>query len=145
MEKVEFYKCSGSSSVFMKMRDEISQQCGKGDLELLATNIVEASQEKHLPVITFSEDMLTVKVGSTPNPMTQEHFIAWIFVETRTGGIYRNLTPGDEATAVFPVKEEDIIGVFAYCNLHGLLKTDITNFEFNETVCDAEFTDSCIG
>ena len=143
---MQFYTCKGCSAVFMEMGGESANCDRKENLELLAANTVEASKEKHIPVAKYEEGTLAVKVGGVPHPMTPEHHIAWIFVQTRSGGIYRNLSPEDKPEGCFAVKAADVLSVSAYCNLHGLWKVDISDrvdFEFNEIVCSPEFPDGC--
>lgn len=94
--------------------------CGK-EMNLLAENTVDASKEKHVPVIEKVEGGIRVKVGSVAHPMEEKHFIEW--VEIVAGGkVYReHLKPGAKPEAVFKI---DAAGIVAkeYCNLHGLWK-----------------------
>lgn len=98
--------------------------CGENMTELVA-NTTEASTEKHLPVVTVDGSTVTVKVGSVAHPMTAEHSIQWIYLETDKGGHRICLKPGDEPQAVFCLKDEKAIAAFEYCNLHGLWLTKI--------------------
>src|SRR5665647_2561526 len=54
--------------------------CGQPMVGLEA-NSVEASQEKHIPVAKLNDGILNVKVGSVEHPMTEEHYICWIYVK----------------------------------------------------------------
>jgi len=98
--------------------------CGEPMLELVP-NTVEASHEKHLPVIDISGEEVTVKVGSVAHPMTDEHFIEWIYLETRHGGQRRALKPGDYPEASFSLHGEEAVAAYAYCNIHGLWETKV--------------------
>lgn len=95
--------------------------CGQ-PMELKIENTVDASLEKHLPVIEKTETGVLIKVGSVPHPMEDAHYIEWI--EIIVDGIsYRKfLKPGDEPQAEFCVSGENIIAR-EYCNLHGLWKS----------------------
>ncbi len=95
--------------------------CGQS-MELQEENTVDASHEKHVPVIEETADGIKVKVGSVPHPMEAAHFIEWI--EVMAGGrIFKKfLKPGEEPEAEFPLKGEGIVAR-AYCNLHGLWKS----------------------
>ncbi|MCR4441010.1 MAG: desulfoferrodoxin family protein [Peptococcaceae bacterium] len=64
-----------------------------------------------------------VGVGSLPHPMKDEHYIEWIAVVTGSGTERISLLPGDEPKAVFCGRPNP--KVYAYCNLHGLWKTDL--------------------
>lgn len=99
--------------------------CGEPMAELTA-NTVEASQEKHLPVYTMDGGVLKVQVGSAEHPMLAEHYIEWIYVETEQGGQRKALKPGDKPSAEFAFAGGDKpVAVYAYCNLHGLWKTEV--------------------
>ena len=98
--------------------------CGDEMTELIP-NTVDASGEKHLPEVTVSGDSIEVQVGSVLHPMTDEHYIPFIYVETEHGGQRRCLKPGDEPKAKFFFVDDRPIAVFEYCNLHGLWKVEI--------------------
>jgi len=96
--------------------------CGQ-KMTLLKANTVDASKEKHVPVIVPEGDVTTIKVGSAPHPMTEEHHIVFIEIVRKNGLVDRaRLTVGGLPEATFPVKAGDIAEVYAYCNLHGLWK-----------------------
>ncbi len=98
--------------------------CGE-KMELLNANTFDASQEKHLPVVSVNGDKLTVRIGSTNHPMTEEHHINWVYVQTERGGVRHAFNAGDEPVWEFCVHNDKPLAAFAYCNLHGLWKTDI--------------------
>ena len=98
--------------------------CGDTMTELVPGS-VDASHEKHVPVIEVSGNTVTVKVGSVAHPMTEEHYIQWVYLHTEKGGQRRCLAPGEEPKAVFALTEGDKpVSAYAYCNLHGLWKAD---------------------
>lgn len=93
-------------------------------MEELIPNTVDASTEKHVPVVTrLDECTIKVSVGSVPHPMTEEHHISFIYVETESGGIRVNLK--DSPEAVICTCNSKPIAVYEYCNLHGLWKTEL--------------------
>jgi len=81
-------------------------------------NTVDASREKHVPVIEMSSEGIRVKVGSVPHPMEEKHYIEWIELVTSDKVYRRFLKPGDEPVACFPPLEEEFTAR-EYCNLHG--------------------------
>jgi len=143
MKEIKLYYCEESRTYLVDF-GESSAQCRCEGLTLLEPNTVEAAKEKHIPVCSVSDTDVLVKVGSQPHPMQSNHLIEWIFVQTDKGGIYRKLQTGDQPKANFPVKPDEILGVYAYCNLHGLWKADSKALELHEAVCSAEFPDGCI-
>ena len=98
--------------------------CGEKMAELKA-GAVEASREKHIPVVTVEGNTVEVCVGSVTHPMAEEHYISWVYLKTDKGGQRKCLKPGDAPTVKFALAEEKPIAVYAYCNLHGLWVAEI--------------------
>lgn len=98
--------------------------CGEVMEELVA-NTVEASKEKHIPVVSVIDNTVLVEVGSVAHPMAEEHYIQWIYIQTEHGGQRKNLEPGSEPKATFALDNDELVAVYEYCNVHGLWKTDI--------------------
>ena len=98
--------------------------CGEKMTELIP-NTVDASVEKHKPVVTVSDSSITVEVGSIPHPMQYDHLITFVYVETERGGQRKYLKAGEEPKLMFSFSNDKPIAVYAYCNLHGLWKTEI--------------------
>ncbi len=94
-------------------------------MQKLIANTTDAAQEKHIPAVQVEGKNISVQVGSVAHPMTAEHFITWIYLQTKLGGQYRMLQPTDKPEAKFILAEDDEpVAVYAYCNLHGLWKAD---------------------
>lgn len=99
--------------------------CGQAMQELIPGS-VDAAQEKHLPVVTVEGSQVFVQVGSVIHPMSEEHYIGWITLETKFGSQFWPLAPGQEPKAQFALCEGDsVLAAYAYCNLHGLWKTQL--------------------
>ncbi|MBC3888005.1 desulfoferrodoxin [Acetobacterium paludosum] len=144
MDKTRFYQCNDCNSTLFEMSGTVAQYCDH-DLAGLKPNTIEASKEKHIPVLKFQKTHLHVKVGRVPHPMTLDHSILWIFVQTRNGGLYVQLTPEDLPEANFMVKENDVLAVYSYCDVHGLWMLDNAELDYDEIVCSPEFSQGCIG
>jgi len=123
---MKFYVCEhcGNKVTFVEDKGVPVVCCGQPMTELVA-NTVDASQEKHVPVVEKDGDKLVVKVGSVEHPMAEEHSIQWIVVETKQGSQIKYLKPGEKPEAEFNVAGEDVVAVYEYCNLHGLWKTEL--------------------
>lgn len=93
--------------------------CGDPMTELVP-NTTEAATEKYIPVVKVEGNIISVEVGSVPHPMTPEHYIQWIYVETKNGGQRKHLEPTDAPSAKFSLIDDEAVAVYAYCNLHGL-------------------------
>ncbi|GFI18335.1 desulfoferrodoxin [Lachnospiraceae bacterium] len=122
--------------VFLKNGEEILYLVsGKKDrlagckcegFSILDSTTSEGAGEKHIPVVEKSGSKITVKVGSVFHPMTQEHSITWIFLETKRGGQFVMLDPDSQPVGEFLLADGDkAVAAYAYCNLHGFWKTDI--------------------
>jgi len=122
----KFYICKhcGNVVTFIKESGAPLTCCGDLMTEIIP-NAVEASTEKHLPVVTLEGNTVSVVVGSVEHPMLPEHFIQWIYLETEKGLQMKYLSPGEKPQAVFELSGEKAIAVYEYCNLHGLWKTVI--------------------
>ena len=91
-----------------------------GWVELVAGS-TDAAQEKHVPVVSKKCKTVKVDVGSVQHPMTAEHLIEWVAVETEQGYQVKYLSAGAVPTCTFTLADGDkAVAVYAYCNLHGL-------------------------
>ncbi len=121
---LRFYRCSvcGQMVAVVKKTGCPVVCCGK-PMEELAAGSVDASKEKHVPVYEVKDNVVCVTVGSVEHPMTEEHLIEWIAIQTKNGNQRKVLKAGDAPRACFALLEGDeVIAVYAYCNLHGLWK-----------------------
>ena len=120
----KFYICEhcGKMVALVKESGVPVMCCGQKMTEIIP-GTTDAAVEKHVPVYTVENNIVHVKVGEVEHPMTPEHYIQWIDIQT-TGGIQRvTLTPSDKPEATFTINEGDeVIAVYEYCNLHGLWK-----------------------
>ena len=121
-KKAEIYKCEKCGNIVEVLHG------GDGDLvccgvpmRLVTENVVDASKEKHVPVIAKTADGYTVTVGSIAHPMEEKHWIEWIELVADGIAYRRFLKPGDAPTASFAVKAASVVAR-EYCNLHGLWK-----------------------
>ena len=122
-KNLEIYKCSVCGNIVETVHTGDGQlACCNQPMNLMTENTVEASREKHIPVLARSERGLNVKVGSVVHPMEEKHYIEWIEVITPSGRACRQfLKPGQAPEATFKTEEADVT-VREYCNLHGLWK-----------------------
>ncbi|MBR4964063.1 MAG: desulfoferrodoxin [Alistipes sp.] len=119
----KFYKCETCGNVVVKLVDAgVPIVCCGKKMEELVPNTVDASNEKHVPVVSWINDnTIKVDVGSVAHPMEAAHHIAFIYVETDKGGIKIDLK--DKPEAVIALGDAKPIAVYEYCNLHGLWMT----------------------
>lgn len=121
-----FYICEKCGNIVgMVNFSGVTPFCCGEKMKKLEAGTVDASKEKHVPAVTVEGDIVTVNVGSVAHPMTAEHYISWVYLQTCCGGQRKCLNPGDEPVVRFALKDEKPVAVYAYCNLHGLWSTDL--------------------
>ena len=126
MKETRFYICEKcGNTVGMIHASGVPLVCCGQKMTALEAGTVEASREKHIPVVEVSGNNVKVIVGSVLHPMTEEHSIEWVYLETDKGGQRKALKPGEAPVAVFSLKDEKPLAAYAYCNLHGLWKAEI--------------------
>jgi superoxide reductase len=121
-EKLQIYKCEVCGNIVEMLHAGAGQMvcCGQ-PMTLFKENSVDASKEKHVPVIEKTAAGIKVKVGSVAHPMEEKHYIEWIEI-IADGKAYRAfLKPGEAPEATFEIKAEKVTAR-EYCNLHGLWK-----------------------
>ena len=93
-----FYRCShcGNIITFMENKGVPVICCGEPMKELIPGS-TDAAQEKHVPVILTEETRVRVSVGTAAHPMTAEHSIQWIALETDQGVSLRCLLQSSRA------------------------------------------------
>ena len=112
---------------FYKLEDQIIF----ADKELtigteIVANTTDGAHEKHVPVISVTDDTVKVEVGSVEHPSLPAHYIEFILLETNTGIHTKWLKPGMKPEAVFKLAEgEKVLAAYEYCNLHGLWKAEV--------------------
>ncbi len=124
-ELMQIYKCEICGNMVETVHPGKGQLvcCGQ-PMKLMKENTVDASKEKHVPVVVLEEDMTVVKVGSVAHPMEEKHYIEWIEFITDGNKVRRkHLKPGDRPEAEFCPVGKQKFEARAYCNLHGLWKS----------------------
>ena len=122
--EMKFYRCKhcGQIVAIVKKTGVPLVCCGE-KMEELVPGTVDASLEKHVPVVEVKGNLVEVSVGSVSHPMIPEHFIEWVSIQTKFGNQRKQLKPNEEPKVVFPLLDGDeVLAVYAYCNLHGLWK-----------------------
>lgn len=121
MKNQKFFRCKHCGNFIGLINNAgVPMICCGEEMEEVVPNTVEASQEKHIPFITFDGSIMNVQIGSVLHPSTEEHYIDFIYVQTEHGGQRKSIKPGDTPVAEFLFIDDKPIEVFAYCNIHGL-------------------------
>ncbi|HDS16077.1 MAG TPA: desulfoferrodoxin [Proteobacteria bacterium] len=119
------YKCELCGAVVEVLdlgADDLT--CCNEPMVRLEPGTVDASREKHVPVIEKVDGGVKVKVGSVAHPMEEKHFIEFIEI-IADGKICRKfLAPGEAPEAFFATSVNSIVAR-EYCNIHGLWQAEI--------------------
>lgn len=118
----KLYRCARCGNIIVKVKDSgvLVVCCGEPMQELKA-NTTEAATEKHIPVLSISEDKVDVTIGEILHPMTNEHFIEFVLLVTNLGYKINHLKPNNEPKTTFALERgEKVLNCYAYCNLHSL-------------------------
>lgn len=124
---MKFYICKHCGNIVTKLTSaNVPLKCCGENMQLLEAGVTDAAVEKHVPAVTVEGSLVKVSVGSVAHPMTAEHYIPWVVLETERGASIQWLNPEDAPEAVFALSEgQTPKAVYAYCNLHGLWKADL--------------------
>ena len=128
MKQLRIFACEGCEDVIEVLRssDGVRFTCCGKEMKELTANTSEGAAEKHIPVVEQNGSEVTVTVGSIAHPMTAEHSINFVYLETEKGLQRVELKSDQAPRACFALAEDDKpVAAYAYCNLHGFWKTDI--------------------
>ena len=123
MEK-RFFICEHCGNIIVKVRDEgVSVQCCGEKMKEIIPGKSDGAEEKHIPVYDVQNGKVSVTIGEVEHPMTPEHYIEWVCLETEDGLQIKQLKPNMEPSISFLISEKDKIkAVYAFCNKHSLWK-----------------------
>jgi len=117
--KQRFFKCQRCGQITNVVRDtDLTMMCCMADMLELIPNTSDGAAEKHIPEIKKDGKNVTVCVD---HPMTKEHYIQWICLQTRNGCYRIHLEPTDKPEVCFCICEKDEVeAAYVFCNLHDL-------------------------
>lgn len=119
-----FLICQHCGNIVAMIRDcGVPVYCCGEKMQEIIPGTTDAAQEKHVPVYQIQGDQVTVTVGSVEHPMTPDHYIEWICLQTKHGSQQKKLDPGSPPSACFALCKGDAVeAAYAFCNLHSLWK-----------------------
>ncbi len=119
-----FFICEHCGNIIAKVRDSgVPVICCGQPMTRIVPGTSDGAYEKHVPVYTVEDNIVTVTVGSVEHPMVEAHYIEWIALQTTSGNQRKQLKPGDAPKACFAIcPGDEVLAVLAYCNLHSLWK-----------------------
>ena len=117
-------KCSKCGATVKILEDCTCENCGivccGEQMKTLIPNSVDAAIEKHVPTYEVVDGKIMVKVNHV---MEEDHFIEWIAIVFDEKECVTYLKPGKDAIA--HCKYVPGATIYAYCNKHGLWKTEV--------------------
>lgn len=121
----KFYICEKCGNIVEMINSSgVNPHCCGQKMSVLEVGVVEASREKHIPEVEVLDGKVKVVVGSVLHPMSEEHSILWVSLETDKGSQRKYLEVGSDPVVYFALENEKPVAVYAYCNLHGLWKKE---------------------
>ncbi len=98
--------------------------CCNETMVLVEAGTVDASKEKHVPVIEKVAGGVKVTVGSVAHPMEEKHYIEFIEI-LADGKLCRKFLAPGEAPEAFFATDATSVTAREHCNKHGLWQTEI--------------------
>jgi superoxide reductase len=125
MVELKLFKCSvcGNLVELLDDRGGTLVCCGQ-QMKELKPNTVDAAVEKHVPQMVRENGKVTVTIGSIIHPMTEEHYIGYIYVVTEQLVYRKKLNPGDQPVMEVFIDDAEPIVAYEWCNIHGFWKSN---------------------
>ena len=123
--KIKFFVCNHCGNIIAMIKDAgVPIKCCGENMQEIIPGTSEGAQEKHIPVYDIKGETVKVCVGEIEHPMTPEHYIDWVCLETEGGFQLKKLKEGMPSQISFSLtKGDNIKAVYAFCNQHSLWKS----------------------
>ena len=122
--KVQFLICNHCGNLIAMIKDQgVPIKCCGEKMQEIVPGTSEGAHEKHVPVYNVNGETVNVSVGEIEHPMTPEHYIEWVCMESEDGIQLKKLKPNTSPQVSFSLSKGDKVkAVYAFCNLHSLWK-----------------------
>ena len=124
MKELVIKQCKNCGATVKVIEDCNCSGCGiiccNEPMQKLVPNSVDAAFEKHVPTYEVQDGKIFVTVNHV---MEEDHYIEWICMVTDKKECMKYFKPGEEAKTHFKYISGSTL--YAYCNKHGLWKTDV--------------------
>lgn len=122
--RVQFFICNHCGNIIAMIKDQgVPIKCCGENMQEIIAGTSEGAKEKHIPVYQINGQTVTVSVGETEHPMTPEHYIDWVCMETEEGFQLKKPNSDMSPKISFSLSKGDKVkAVYAFCNLHSLWK-----------------------
>jgi len=112
-------KCLKCGALVEVLKDCKCKNCGitccGETMSVIKSNSTDGAVEKHKPEYEVIGNKVIITVNHV---MEEEHYIAWIRVESEHGSQTFTFKPGDKPRVEVPYIEN--MTIYSYCNKHGL-------------------------
>jgi superoxide reductase len=124
-KELEIYRCALCGNIVEVFKEGAGTLvcCGQ-EMSLVQVGVLEADQEKHIPIIEQVDTGYRIQVGKMLHPMEENHYIEWIESIGEKGSSRFFLKPNELPQALF-CKQTSLLRVRAYCNVHGLWEAQL--------------------
>ena len=124
--RLELFRCKvcGNIAEILVAGDGELVCCGEV-MERLPLKTQDLGSEKHVPVIEKQGDEITIKIGSEPHPMENDHYVQFVEAIANDNKYLKRkyFNAGDEPILKFKCECKEGISAREYCNIHGLWGT----------------------
>ena len=122
--KIRFFICKHCGNMIVMIKDAgVPIKCCGENMQEIIPGTSEGAQEKHIPVYDVKGETVKVCVGEIEHPMTPEHYIDWVCLETEDGFQLKKLNQGMSPHIAFNITKGDKVkAVYAFCNQHSIWK-----------------------
>ena len=120
--KQRFFICAHCGKIVAIVKETgVPVICCGSIMNEIIPSTTDASVEKHVPIYKLEDRKVYVRVGSVEHPMSADHYIEWISLQTNKGNQRKFLKPTSKPEVCFAIcDDEKIEAVYAFCNLHSL-------------------------
>ena len=109
----KFYKCSHCGKIVALVKESgVPVMCCGTKMEEIIPGSVDASEEKHVPCFTIEDNTVVVTIGEVEHPMTEEHYIEWVSIQTNRGNQRKFLSPSDKPAICFALCPNERLKLF---------------------------------
>jgi superoxide reductase len=122
---MQVFRCEVCGTIAEIMHAGGDMACCGVMMKLLEEKTGAEGLEKHKPVIKKTPKGFRVKIGSIPHPMTPEHHIEWVELLADDLVLRKAFVfgvPPEWEFCFFSSPKK--VSARAYCNIHGLWKSD---------------------
>lgn len=120
---MKFYRCLVCGKVIHVLEGLVPTICCGKEMIEIKDHDVDASMEKHVPVVEVVDNEVKVTVGEMLHPMDIDHYIMWVMIGNEKCEYFHYLVPGE--TPIVTLPNIPNATVYAYCNKHGLFTTKL--------------------